>query len=274
MIESSEYALRIRRRHRPFNARLAEMFSGSRSFITMDFKIRRAVAADCPAIMELVQELAAYERAPDAVTVSLQHFEESGFGPAPVWWAFVACVPAQEEEAAAAQRIAENLSAATVQDPLLMQIMEEASGKVAPAGTEQEVLNLNPEAPLPSIEPIIQLPDAVVPIVPEAIIQMLPASQAPFGRIIGFALYYIRYSTWKGQCMYLEDVIVTEAWRGKGAGTALMDALIGEARAAGLRGISWQVLDWNRPAKAFYERYGVRFDNEWVNAAIDIYSGS
>jgi len=104
-------------------------------------KVRKAAIEDCTRMLELVNELAVYERAPQEVTVSPEHFVESGFGANPVWWAFVA-----EED----------------------------------------------------------------------------------GVVNGFALYYIRYSTWKGQKMYLEDIIVTEAARGRGLGKLLMDALQSE----------------------------------------------
>ncbi|MCW3121673.1 MAG: sortase-like acyltransferase [Flavipsychrobacter sp.] len=143
--------------------------------------IRKAVAADCPRMMELVNELAVYERAPHEVTVELEHFIESGFGPAPVWWAFVA--------------------------------------------EEDNVIK-------------------------------------------GFALYYVRYSTWKGQRMYLEDILVTESDRGRGLGSMLMDALITEAQAKKFHGITWQVLDWNEPALNFYKKYNANLDPEWLNASI------
>lgn len=145
--------------------------------------IRPAVREDCPRMLELVHELAVYERAPDEVTVTLGHFIESGFGQKPVWWAFVA-----EED----------------------------------------------------------------------------------GIILGFALYYIRYSTWKGQRMYLEDIIVTGASRGKGIGTLLMDTLINACREKGFTGITWQVLNWNTPALNFYEKYKARFDNEWINGILEL----
>lgn len=232
--------------------------------MNMDFRIRKATKADCAAMLELVQELAAFERAPDAVTVTQEHFEESGFGERPVWWAYVACAPKQAQEAELAMGTQVSLTSTAIQDPLLAHIMEEAAP--SPEG-ENEVLNV---ATMPNEESFIQLPDAVVPVVPEELSSVLPQPTATCDKIIGFALYYIRYSTWKGQRMYLEDIIVTEAWRGKGVGTALMDALIGEAKAAGLHGISWQVLNWNEPALKFYERYGVRFDAEWMNAAIDV----
>lgn len=148
--------------------------------------IRRAVREDCPRMMELIRELALYERAPDEVTVDPRHFEESGFGPQPVWWALVA-------ESAA----------------------------------EDGSLTIN-----------------------------------------GFALYYIRYSTWKGQRMYLEDIIVTESMRGQGIGKKLFQGLRDECRERGLKGITWQVLDWNEPAMAFYRTLGrVQFDPHWINGS-------
>jgi GNAT superfamily N-acetyltransferase len=134
-------------------------------------------------MMELVRELAVYERAPDEVTVTLAHFEDSGFGAQPVWWAFVAEVN---------------------------------------------------------------------------------------GTIQGFALYYIRYSTWKGQRMYLEDIIVTEEARGKGLGKLLMEALVNEAQQKHFTGMAWQVLEWNEPALNFYRKFNAKFDPEWVNAALEV----
>ncbi|OSZ80672.1 GNAT family N-acetyltransferase [Chitinophagaceae bacterium IBVUCB2] len=149
----------------------------------MGVTIRRAVKEDCPRLLELITELAVYEKAPNEVTVSLSHFEESGFGDNPVYWSFVA-----EED----------------------------------------------------------------------------------GVILGFALYYIRYSTWKGQRMYLEDILVTEAARGKGIGKLLLDRLIVEAREKKLSAIVWQVLEWNEPAINFYKKYNAKFDPEWVNCSIDV----
>jgi GNAT superfamily N-acetyltransferase len=147
----------------------------------MEITIRKAVRTDCARMMELIHELAVYEKAPDEVTVSLAHFEESGFGANPVWWAFVAEVQ---------------------------------------------------------------------------------------GVVIGMALYYVRYSTWKGQRMYLEDILVTETMRGQKIGSLLFDALIVEAKEKGFNGMNWQVLEWNEPAINFYKKYKANFDPEWVNCSI------
>ena len=147
--------------------------------------IRRAIKKDCPRLLELIHELAVYEKAPEEVTVTLEHFEDSGFGEKPVWWAFAA-----EED----------------------------------------------------------------------------------GIILGFALYYIRYSTWKGQAMYLEDILVTESSRGKGIGKLLFEELIKEAKEKKLNRIIWQVLEWNVPAINFYKKINANFDPEWVNCSYDITS--
>ena len=146
------------------------------------------MSADCPRLLQLVMELAVYERAPEQVTVTLEHFVESGFGPNPVWWAFVA----------------------------------ETTGA-----------------------------DGV-------------------NTVQGFALYYIRYSTWKGQRMYLEDLLVTEEMRGAGLGKLLFDRLIVEAKEKKLSGMVWQVLDWNEPAIKFYKKYNAKIEGEWMNCSLDL----
>ena len=145
--------------------------------------IRRAVREDCPGLMKLIHELAEFEKAPEEVTVSLQHFEDSGFGAHPVWWAFVAEID---------------------------------------------------------------------------------------GVIAAFALYYIRYSTWKGQRMYLEDILVTKNMRGKGLGSLLFERLIEEAREKKLNGIVCQVLEWNKPAISFYKKYHAVCNAEWLNVCCDV----
>ena len=87
-------------------------------------------------------------------------------------------------------------------------------------------------------------------------------------RIVGFALYYIRYSTWKGQAMYLEDILITNEMRGKGIGKLLFDRLVEEARDKKFNRIIWQVLDWNEPAINFYKKYNADFDAGWLNCSI------
>jgi GNAT superfamily N-acetyltransferase len=156
----------------------------------MEIVIRRAAKEDCPRLLELIQELAEFEKAPGEVTVTLQHFEQCGFGEKPVWWALVATLPSPEGE-----------------------------GR---------------------------------------------------GEVVGFALYYIRYSTWKGESMYLEDILVTESMRGNKIGKLLFESLIEEARVKGLRRIVWQVLQWNESAINFYKKYNANFDPEWVNCSISV----
>ena len=126
--------------------------------------------------------MAVFEKAPDEVTVSMEHFVSSGFGAQPVWWAIVAGVG---------------------------------------------------------------------------------------GVVVGFALWYIRYSTWKGQRMYMEDLIVTEEHRCKGIGAMLLNRLIAIAKEKAYTGIMWQVLDWNEPAINFYKKYNAHFDGEWLNVTVN-----
>ncbi len=87
--------------------------------------------------------------------------------------------------------------------------------------------------------------------------------------VVGLALSYIRYSTWKGRRLYLEDIIVTEQKRGLGLGKKLFDATIQLAQELKCTGMMWQVLDWNQSAIDFYAKYGTRFDEEWVNCHLD-----
>ncbi len=89
------------------------------------------------------------------------------------------------------------------------------------------------------------------------------------GRVVGFALWYIRYSTWKGQRMYLEDFYVEPSMRRKGIGAMLFEGLVRQARESGLNGVVWQALDWNEPALNFYRKYGAKLDYEWVNCSLE-----
>jgi GNAT superfamily N-acetyltransferase len=83
--------------------------------------------------------------------------------------------------------------------------------------------------------------------------------------VVGFALYYTGYSTWKGRTLYLEDILVNESHRGKGIGALLFEAVMAEAKNRGVKRMDWQVLDWNEPAIQFYKKYNAKLDNEWIN---------
>jgi GNAT superfamily N-acetyltransferase len=145
----------------------------------LNVKIRRGVEADLPQVLGLIQELAEYEKAPDAVTNKLEDMRRDGFGPAPIFSFFVL-----EDDAA---------------------------------------------------------------------------------NIIGLALYYTAYSTWKGRMLFLEDLVVTEAARRGGYGRRLFEAVVAEAKATGARRMKWQVLDWNEPAISFYKKLGANIESEWLN---------
>lgn len=151
-----------------------------------EIHIRPARREDCVRLLELIQELAIFEKEPEAVTVSLEHFIASGFGENPVWWALVA---------------------------------------------EMD------------------------------------------GLVVGMALWYIRYSTWKGKTLYLEDILVTQAHRGKGIGSKLFEALQEVGRQQGFTRMAWQVLDWNEPAIQFYKKYKAQLDPTWINCALDLEVG-
>ena len=83
------------------------------------------------------------------------------------------------------------------------------------------------------------------------------------------ALYYIRYSTWKGRRIYLEDIIVTEEMRGKGYGKILFEKVLQTAKDRNYAGMVWQVLDWNTPAIDFYKKYDAEFDGGWLNGMLN-----
>lgn len=144
--------------------------------------IRAGQKADLPRVLELVKELAEYERALHEVTNTVQRMEQDGFGPQPLYGFFVA-----------------------------------------------EVENT----------------------------------------IVGISLYYWRYSTWKGKRLYLEDIVVTQAQRGKGFGKRLFDRTLQHALDENATGMMWQVLEWNEPAINFYKKYGSKFDSEWINVSLE-----
>jgi ribosomal protein S18 acetylase RimI-like enzyme len=148
----------------------------------MNVIIRPAEARDVPQMLALVRELALFERAPNEVTVPLEHMRDAGFGPDPVWVGWVA--EADEE-------------------------------------------------------------------------------------ILGMAVCYERYSTWKGRRLYLEDIIVTERARSLRIGEKLFRQCAAHAVEKGYSGMLWQVLDWNVNAIRFYERFGTKFSREWLNGSLE-----
>lgn len=151
------------------------------NFVAMNMTIRRGLKPDLPKVLELIQELATYEKAPDEVAVTIAEMERDGFGDNPIFKFFVA----------------------------------EAEGK-----------------------------------------------------IVGISLYYIKYSTWKGKCVFLEDIIVTESYRKYGIGKKLFDEVVKVAKEMNARRMEWQVLEWNEPAIKFYEKVNSHFDSEWVNCKL------
>ncbi len=144
----------------------------------MKLEIRKGVREDIPEALQLVKELAIYEKAPKEVTVTVEEMERDGFGNEAVFTFYVA---------------------------------ETENG------------------------------------------------------IVGMALYYIKYSTWKGKCVFLEDIIVTEEYRKLGIGKKLFDEVLRDAKQLNVRRLEWQVLEWNEPAIKFYEKMNAHFDKEWIN---------
>ena len=88
-------------------------------------------------------------------------------------------------------------------------------------------------------------------------------------KIIGIALFYLAYSTWKGKIVYLDDLVVNANYRRYGIGQKLIDSIIAHARQIGAKQIRWQVLDWNEPAINFYRKIDAKLDDEWINCKIE-----
>ena len=148
---------------------------------TNSFLIRKGTKQDLPSVLDLIHELALFEKAPEQVTNTVNDMEEDGFGKNPVFNFYVA--------------------------------------------------ELN-------------------------------------NKIIGIAVYFIKYSTWKGKGLYLDDLFVTEKFRGKGIGKKLFDIIIEEAKKINAKQLHWQVLDWNTPAIDFYKKYGATIDAEWLDCKL------
>ncbi|MDX2283072.1 MAG: GNAT family N-acetyltransferase [Bacteroidia bacterium] len=98
-------------------------------------------------------------------------------------------------------------------------------------------------------------------------------AENPEGDMAGIALFFTAYSTWKGRVLYLDDLVVTERFRGRGIGPMLLEAVRDLARARGMRQVRWQVLKWNTPAIRMYERYAPEMDGEWINCRLHVHSG-
>ncbi len=86
--------------------------------------------------------------------------------------------------------------------------------------------------------------------------------------ILGMSFYYIRYSTWKGKCLYLEDIVVKEEYRGQKIGKVLFEETIKAAKEMNAKLMTWQVLDWNEPAIKFYKKFNAELDGEWINGKL------
>jgi GNAT superfamily N-acetyltransferase len=89
------------------------------------------------------------------------------------------------------------------------------------------------------------------------------------GSVVGIALYYLGYSTWKGSMMYLDDLVVNEQYRRHGIGRLLLQALVDAAREHGAQQLRWHVLDWNEPAIAFYKKIGASLDPTWITCKLE-----
>lgn len=142
----------------------------------MEILLREGKKSDMPAVLELVQELATFEKEGDAVEVSVEELQRDGFGAHPSFKVFIAEIP---------------------------------------------------------------------------------------GKIVGMALFYERYSTWKGRSIHLEDLIVSDAFRGKGVGKALYAKVMEYAHERSLKRVSWEVLDWNKVAIDFYKSTGAHIMEGW-----------
>jgi GNAT superfamily N-acetyltransferase len=86
--------------------------------------------------------------------------------------------------------------------------------------------------------------------------------------IIGTAIFFFTYSTWKGKVLYLEDIVMKQKYRRKGIGKLMFDFLVQIAKAEKVKRMSWQVLEWNEPAINFYKKINATFDAEWVNCKL------
>ena len=95
-------------------------------------------------------------------------------------------------------------------------------------------------------------------------------AEDPSDGVVGIALFYFGYSTWKGKILYLDDLVITESWRRKGIGSLLLDRLVHFAKENNAKQVRWQVLDWNQPAIKMYQKVGAQLDEEWINCKLEL----
>lgn len=93
-------------------------------------------------------------------------------------------------------------------------------------------------------------------------------AEHPTDGIIGISLCYYAYSTWRGKMIYLDDLVIAEAYRRQGIGHKLVEQVILQAKKVGANMIKWQVLDWNEPAINMYKKLGATFDGEWIDCKL------
>ena len=153
--------------------------------------IRKGEITDMQAVLELIQELATFEKEPDAVVVTVNDLIRDGFG----------------------------------KNPLFYTLIAELEGDLSDSEQAKQ--------------------------------------------IVGMALYYYRYSTWKGRTIHLEDLIVKEKMRGSGLGFALYTEIIAQGKRDKVRRVEWNVLDWNTPAIDFYKKSGAKVLDDWLVAQMD-----
>lgn len=87
-------------------------------------------------------------------------------------------------------------------------------------------------------------------------------------RVVGYAIYYLSYSTWNGVCLYLEDLYVQPEYRDKRIGSALFDAVVNKAKELKVRRMDWQIIHWNEPALEFYRHKNASIDSDWLNGRL------
>jgi GNAT superfamily N-acetyltransferase len=147
--------------------------------------------------------------------------------------------------------------------------MTEFKIRAAVVGDEYDIMQLVQELATYEKEPdaVINTPEQLnVDLFEDPICECLIAEIE--GEIKGIALFYTSYSTWKGRCLYLEDLFIQPDYRQLGIGKALFEKLVNIAQERNVKRMDWQVLNWNEPAISFYKRIGATLDPEWLNGRL------